>query len=80
MPDNIPVSFEYKGRKYEGRFKAVNGGGSSGHWHLEIEKNDRYYYFGQLLKTESGWSFSCQDGYLNDLAEFFGDVVTAWYE
>jgi len=75
--ENIPVSFEWKGQQYKGYLSKVAGSGTSASFHLMIEG----YYRGQLLLTDNcGWQFSNNKNEFTDLAEDFGDVVTAWYQ
>lgn len=79
MSDKIPVSFEHNGKKTNGHLDKVSGAGDSSTWHLM--GNDKFYY-GALRRHNDQWVFDptpkTED--LKDLADFFGDVVTAWYE
>lgn len=47
---DIPVSFDYKGKYYEGILSDVSGAAAK-MWHLTINR----YYRGQLLLLERGW-------------------------
>jgi len=73
----IPVSFDYKGETIKGYFQPVSGSGNPSSWHLYREGN---FYFGYLFKSDDRWIFSNQEGYCTELADYFGDLVTAWYQ
>lgn len=77
--DNIPVSFEHKGKKTEGHLEKVSGAADTSTWHLM--GTDKFYY-GRLRRTNDKWVFDptpkSQD--LAELADFFGDIITAWYQ
>jgi hypothetical protein len=71
--EDIPVSFDYKGKHYEGFLSEVTGGGGST-WHLMIDK----YYCGALHWTPyRGFWFSSQTGEFEDIADYFSEVVIA---
>lgn len=71
----IPVEFDYQGKHYKGHLTEVHGAGKV--WHLIINN----YYFGQLVLSENyGWAFHSNKGIMEDLAEYFGEIVTLWYE
>ena len=76
--EGIPISFEHAGKKYRGHFSQVSGAGDSSVWHLMDDKN---YYLGQLRYT-NGWVFdpTPKTNKLVELADFFGDYVTAWIQ
>ena len=72
----IPIQFDYKGKHYEGHFSEVAGGGAHS-WHLMIDN----YYKGQLILTENyGWAFHNNKDEMKDMAEYFGEYITLWYE
>ena len=76
--ENIPVSFEWEGKNYRGVLTAVNGAGVQV-YHLMIDK----FYNGRLRLTDRyGWQFdpTPKTESFKELRDFFGDVVTAWYE
>ena len=68
---DIPVSFEYKGKHYQGTFSDVSGAAAK-MWHLTINR----YHRRQLLLLERGWAFFSNSGEFQELAEYFGEVVT----
>ena len=75
--DKVPIIFEHKGKQYSGEFCKVAGGGSSSLFHLSVDN----YHWGQLFYTQWGWQFySNSDPELNELSEFFGGYITAWYQ
>ena len=65
----IPVSFEYRGKNYEGIFHRVQGGGATV-WHLMI--ND--FYYGRLTHTGK-WIFSSNSKEMEELADCFGGQI-----
>lgn len=74
--DEIPISFEYKGKQYAAVFRPVSGSATNVLFHLIINK----FYHGQLILTENyGWKFTSNDGMFEELSDFFGDYITAWY-
>ena len=77
--DEIPISFEHTGKKFKGRFTKVSGAGDTGVWHLMDDKN---FYLGRLRMVQNKWVFdpTPKTLELKELAEYFGEVVTAWYE
>lgn len=72
---DIPISFDYKGKHYEGTFSEVSGAAAK-MWHLTING----YHCGQLLLLERGWVFFSNSGEFEELADYFGDIVMLWYE
>lgn len=73
--DRVPITFEFQGKKYSGYFTHVNGAGSSSMFHLTVDR----YHIGQLWFSDR-WRFeSNSTPEMRDLAEYFGDYVTAWY-
>ena len=76
--EHIPISFEYDGRKYSGHLAAVHGSGTCV-WHLMDDKN---FYLGRLRKANDEWVFDAtgKSEELKNLAEFFGNYLTAWLE
>jgi hypothetical protein len=72
----IPIEFDYNGEHYKGHFSQPFGTGGSV-WHLMIDN----FYFGQLLYSETnGWSFHDNKGMMQDMADYFGNIVMLWYE
>lgn len=68
----IPVTFTYLKKEYKGYLSPVTGSG--GVFHLMIDKR----YRGQLIHTDK-WEFYSNDRMFEELAEYFGQVVVAWY-
>ena len=76
--ENIPVNFECEGKSYTGPLNAVHGAGTQV-YHLIIERR----YNGRLRLTERyGWQFdpTPTTKSFKELRDYFGDVVTAWYQ
>jgi hypothetical protein len=73
--NKIPVSFEYNGKQLVGEFSEVGGSGGST-WHLLIDK----YYKGSLMIIQDKWVFHSQTREMEDLADYFGSVLIAWYQ
>lgn len=79
--DHIPVEFDHNGKHYKCHLSKVSGAGQTSVFHLMDGKN---FYNGRLRWSdfENKWVFDptpkTED--LKELADFFGDVVTAWYE
>lgn len=72
----IPVEFDYEGKRYKGHLTEVFGAASKV-WHLMIDN----YYWGQLVHSEIyGWAFHNNQGKMKDLADYFGEIVVMWYE
>lgn len=72
--NDVPITFEYKGKIYKGFFSAVSGGGANV-WHLMINN----YYYGVLVLTEKyGWKF--HGNAFEDMGEYFGNYMVLWYE
>lgn len=75
--ENVPITFEFRGKKYTGHFGRVAGAGSSSHFHLTVGG----YHYGQLWFSDRGvWRFESNAfPEMSELAEEFGAVVTGWY-
>ncbi len=74
--DNIPVSFEWKGKGYVGYFSEPHGAGGN-IFFLTVNKR----HWGQLiLKHNNEWEFYNNKDELKELADYFGDCIIAWYE
>ena len=72
----IPIQFDYKGKHYEGRFSEVFGAAANS-WHLMIDN----FYKGQLIHSvNNGFTFHSNSGEMKDMAEYFGEQITLWYE
>lgn len=90
MQGDIPVTFNYKGNEYKGFFSQVSGSGSTAMFHLNVNG----YHWGQLsyvqghdgfnggpTAVKAGWRFaSNQHPELEEMADYFGDVVIAWFQ
>lgn len=75
--NNIPITFEYKGKEYKGFLSEVFGAGSAGNvWYLMINN----YYHGQLHFINGEFKFFGNDGRFEDIANVFGEQVMLWYE
>lgn len=77
---NIPVTFTYQSKEYSGYLSEVSGAGAirNSVWHLMIDN----HYWGQLHFLDRGFVFMAQkdtEG-MKYLGDYFGEVVTAWYE
>jgi hypothetical protein len=68
--DKTPISFDYKGKHYEGKLQPVNGAGTNV-WHLSINN----YYYGKLRYIDK-WVFHSNSNEMNDLADLFGKHVS----
>jgi hypothetical protein len=73
--EHIPVSFDFEGKPYTGYLSFVNGAGGY-HWHLMVNK----FYWGVLVNKSYEWVFHDQKNELKEYADYFGDVLQAWYE
>jgi hypothetical protein len=67
---DIPVSFEYEGKRYDGVLSKVSGAATQ-MYHLNVKG----YYCGQLFLTVNGWRFSSQSGKLDHLANVFINAI-----
>lgn len=63
------VTFTHNQKQYSGELRKVSGAGNL--YHLMVKG----IYQGQLVKTDTGWNFSSQQGYNPDLAKLFGERV-----
>jgi hypothetical protein len=70
--ERIPIIFEHKGLKYCGQLWQVHGAGQYV-WHLMTNG----FFFGALLYC-NGWVFDSIK--MSEMAGYFGDYVTAWYQ
>lgn len=72
----IPVEFEFQGKRYKGVLSPV-GGAAAKMYHLMIDS----YYRGQLFLTHYNgkplWRFTTQKAEYPELAEYFGKLVDA---
>ena len=74
--EDIPVTFEHEGKTYNGVLSWVPGAGGYT-WHLSVNK----YHWRQLnYVNDYQWAFYNHKDNMRYLADYFGDVVTAWYE
>lgn len=76
--DTVPISFEHVGKKYSGHFSEIHGA-SQNVWHLQDDGN---FYLGRLRQANDKWVFdpTPKTEELAEMAEFFGDYLTAWYQ
>ena len=74
--DKIPVTFFFDGTTYKGFLSWVPG--AAGYcWFLMVNN----FYWGTLHLTDGyRWRFTNQKGNMEHLADYFADVVTAWYQ
>ena len=79
--ENIPVTFECNGKTFSGRLTQVAGAGGNSVFHLMDSKN---FYCGRLRCSDfiKDWVFdpTPKTKDLEQQADYFGDVVTAWYQ
>ena len=79
--DHIPIEFEHAGKKYKCHLSKSSGAGDSSIFHL---MDDKHFYKGRLRWSDflKSWVFdpSPKTKDLAELADYFGDVVIAWYE
>ena len=68
--DHIPVSFDYKGKHYEGELSQVNGAGAHV-YHLKIDRR----FYGSLIYTTK-WVFHNQKDEMKEFAKYFGNCVS----
>ena len=70
------MTYEYNGSIERGVLTDSYGPNNNS-WHLHVNNN----YRGQLvLSSLSGWAFYNNKNELKELADYFGDVVTAWHQ
>ena len=72
----IPISFLHDGRRYDGTFKTVSGGGSSSLFFLMIDN----FFYGQLFYTSFGWQFASNKDHFKHMNDFFGSYISAWLD
>jgi hypothetical protein len=79
--ESIPIKFQCEAKKYMCHLSHVIGAGTTSCYHLQDDKN---FYLGRLRwsEFENKWVFdsSPKTKDLEQLADYFGDVVTAWYQ
>lgn len=79
MISAIPVSFPFGGKQITGTLSNITGGGAGDHFHLMVAN----FYWGRLRTAQGQWVFdpSRNEGKeLARLADYFGDIVIAWYQ
>lgn len=78
--DNIPIAFEFKGKKYSGHFSKVSGSGSTATFYLTVDK----FYWGRLRLSDfnNTWCFdpTPKTEGLEKLVDEFSDLIIAWYQ
>jgi len=79
--ENIPTNFDHCGKQYICHVSKVSGAGDTSTFHLIDEKN---FYLGRLrwssFEKKLVFDAPHKTKELEQLADYFGDVVTAWYE
>lgn len=87
---SIPVTFDFKGKTYNGHLTQISGAGTSANFHLKV--NGGYWgmlsyieghpgFNGGLHAVPSGWRFSSPvHPELSELTDHFGYVVQAWLD
>lgn len=72
---NVPVTFEYKSKTYKGELQRVMGAGDV--FYLMVDN----FYWGRLRYVNE-WVFDTNDKTvgMEQLAEYLGGVVIAWYD
>ena len=79
--EDIPVTFECNGKSFSGQLAQVAGAGGNAVFHLMDNKN---FYCGRLRYSDfiKDWVFdpTPKTKDLEQQADYFGDVVTAWYQ
>jgi hypothetical protein len=80
MIEEIPVTFEFRGKEYKGTLSKIAGGGSDSMFHLNVGG----YHWGQLFMSQADnkWKFySNSYPEMTELfSDYFGDVIMLWYE
>jgi len=74
----IPIVFQFNGKEYRGDLSPVFGAGEHNHFHLMIDN----YYCGRLRFANCEWVFDSNPlskGW-ERLADYFGEVIQAWYQ
>jgi len=78
--ENIPVTFECNGKTFSGQLAQVAGAGGNSVFHLMDSKN---FYCGRLRYSDfiRDWVFdpTPKTKEFKQQADYFGDVVIAWY-
>ena len=72
-PNTIPITFTYKNQTFRATLEEVHGAGNNV-WHLMCN----HYYLGRLRLAGTLWYFDGNQ--FNELANYFGDYLIAWYE
>ena len=77
--DKAPISFKHRGKEFKAFFSEINGAGDTTVWYLDDVKG---YYLGRLRLSHGEWVFdeSRPADKLGELAQYFGDFITAWIQ
>ena len=77
--DKAPIHFKHHGKDFKAKFSNVSGAGDATVWYLEDTKG---YYLGRLRLSHGEWVFdeSRPSDKLSELAQYFGDFITAWIQ
>ena len=73
MEEKAHIIFTHLGKEYAGYFNPVFGSGGNV-WYLMVDN----YYLGRLRLNDQGWFFDGKQ--FTELAEYFGEYLTAWYQ
>ena len=78
MLDNIPIQFESEGKYYDGFLTRTTGAADTNTFYLMIDT----FYCGQLCMNMHGWAFygTPKTKHFEQLGEYFGSYLTAWFE
>ncbi len=74
--EEVPIILTYQARTYSGEFHPVSGAGSNQVWFLVINN----FYNGPRCYMDGRWLFHSQTRKFEDLAEYFGEYMLAWYQ
>ena len=77
MADEIPITFEHKGKTYKGFFSLVSGAGSTSTFYLRID----HYYCGRLRWYADWFVFdpTPKTESFVELTDYFGMCIMGWY-
>jgi hypothetical protein len=78
---DIPITFIYSGKEYNGHFNRVAGAANTSVFHLYDNKK---FFLGRLRFSgySNGFVFdpTPKSEELKELADYFGDYITNWHE
>lgn len=75
MVNNIPISFDYKDKYYDGHWDEISGAAART-WYLTINK----YHYRQLLFVNDRFVFYSNSKEMEVIAELFGEHLMLWYQ